>query len=445
MPMNKKTFVVVMLASAVMLSTGFFSVQPVHADPIPLPTLPPPIYILSDGSVSPASSPILRVGDTYTFTSNINNTVEVQCANIVIDGNGSTITTPFTAPEVNSEGLLTPIGWCPGVDVNGENNLTIEDTEFQGCVTGVSVENSSDVTISQNTIQSALVGIAIFSSSNINIIGNSIALPNYELVCAIDGLPETPEASSPVQITIEGNIITGSGNVVLTSPPPQPQQEGLWVGVSDSEIIGNTITEVRGSALYFTGSNNLVTDNIFENSYHGVFFTGDSDLSVNNSIFYNDFSYNDENALVPWITDQPLNFWDNGKVGNYWSDYNGTEIDSSGIGGTPYVIAPNNVDNYPLVNPLNTVISPTPSPSPSPTASPFPSPTTSALQTPESTPTPTLTPSPSIPEFPSWIALPIVATTTFLTVLLIRRRNALSRGSLHVHEAKKIALGQMAG
>ena len=33
-------------------------------------------------------------------------------------------------------------------------------------------------------------------------------------------------------------------------------------------------------------------------------------------------------------------FWDNGLVGNYWSDYKGQ--------GT-YVIAENNVDNYPLM------------------------------------------------------------------------------------------------
>jgi hypothetical protein len=50
-----------------------------------------------------------------------------------------------------------------------------------------------------------------------------------------------------------------------------------------------------------------------------------------------------------------FNNWDNGTTGNYWSDYqsrypNATEIDSSGIGNTPYAIDPNNIDNYPLLH-----------------------------------------------------------------------------------------------
>lgn len=42
--------------------------------------------------------------------------------------------------------------------------------------------------------------------------------------------------------------------------------------------------------------------------------------------------------------------------------------------------------------------------------------------TPEATNPPSQTPSVSVPEFPTWIALPIIATTTLLTALLIRRK-----------------------
>jgi nitrous oxidase accessory protein NosD len=41
--------------------------------------------------------------------------------------------------------------------------------------------------------------------------------------------------------------------------------------------------------------------------------------------------------------------WDNGSRGNYWSDYNGTDADSDGIGDTPYVIDVLNEDRYPLM------------------------------------------------------------------------------------------------
>jgi nitrous oxidase accessory protein NosD len=45
--------------------------------------------------------------------------------------------------------------------------------------------------------------------------------------------------------------------------------------------------------------------------------------------------------------------WDNGKEGNYWSDYNGTDGNHDGIGDTPYVVDVLNQDRYPLMqNPV---------------------------------------------------------------------------------------------
>jgi hypothetical protein len=57
------------------------------------------------------------------------------------------------------------------------------------------------------------------------------------------------------------------------------------------------------------------------------------------------------------IVSSSNNTWDNGypSGGNYWSDYltryrNASEIDSSGIGNTYYVIDANNIDHYPFMN-----------------------------------------------------------------------------------------------
>jgi hypothetical protein len=61
------------------------------------------------------------------------------------------------------------------------------------------------------------------------------------------------------------------------------------------------------------------------------------------------------------------NFWDNGTIGNYWADYNGTDSNGDGIGDSPYIITAvrwdNTVggdvsfvagqDNYPLTAPYN--------------------------------------------------------------------------------------------
>ncbi len=57
---------------------------------------------------------------------------------------------------------------------------------------------------------------------------------------------------------------------------------------------------------------------------------------------------------------KPLNFlyfpvstnrWDNGSIGNYWSDCNGTDENGDGIIDSPYLVYKNNTDHYPLTTP----------------------------------------------------------------------------------------------
>ena len=53
------------------------------------------------------------------------------------------------------------------------------------------------------------------------------------------------------------------------------------------------------------------------------------------------------------LTETP-HTWDDGKKGNYWSDYNGTDINGDGIGDKPYIIDVLNRDRYPFMqNPVN--------------------------------------------------------------------------------------------
>jgi hypothetical protein len=84
-------------------------------------------------------------------------------------------------------------------------------------------------------------------------------------------------------------------------------------------------------------SDNLVyRNNFFDNSKQVVSFF-DSDIG---------------DALTDVVS------WDNGSLGNFWSDYqskypNAMEIDGSGIGSLPYVIDENNTDNYPLLAPVD--------------------------------------------------------------------------------------------
>ena len=353
-----------MLISALLLSTvaGALFANVGKANFTPLPKLPPPIYIRSDGTVDPSTEPIQHFGDAYRFTDSMNNTIEVQRANVVIDGDGFAL----TKPSVDTEGLMTPIGWLPGVHVAGVSNVTITNIAFDGCVTGVTAENSSDITISHNTIRETLTGIVVSSASYVSIVGNDIALTNRTFASGIVFLPGSPQESVPHHIRIEANRIVGNSQEV-PKIAPQPEQYGVWGGFRDSEMISNTFINISGIALYNIGANNRVVSNNFQDNYEGILINMNQDVWFNNYIYGNNFDHNSENAVVAFIRNPPVNFWCNGTVGNYWSDYNGTDADGDGIGDSPYILETTytdyeqnrNVtveegrDNYPSMTPFD--------------------------------------------------------------------------------------------
>jgi hypothetical protein len=106
--------------------------------------------------------------------------------------------------------------------------------------------------------------------------------------------------------------------------------------------------------------------------YHNVFvrnnITAFSWTQSDSNIFYqNDFLSNYSSLFRDGVSGS--NSWDNGTVGNFWSDYqvkypNASEIGSSGIGDSPYIIDQTNRDNYPLVMPYETSPSQEPTPEP---------------------------------------------------------------------------------
>jgi parallel beta-helix repeat protein len=357
---SASTLILALLLSAV-FATSLVSLT--KANFTPLPELPKPIYIRNDGSVEPSTAPFHREGNTYLLTNNIHDTIEIQRPNTLINGNGFSLTNP----AVNTKGLMIPIGWLPGVSVTNVDNVTITNILFESCITGVRVENASEITIDQNTMQETRTGIVVLSSSQINITGNDITLLNQTFATGIQFLPSNPDATNPHHIRIEGNQITGN-SIQVPASPPQTEEYGIAGEFGNSIMVGNSLTKINGIAMYYTGSNNIIASNNIQNNNEGMLFSGGAALSVNNKIYGNNFNGNSENAIIPYIRDFPNNFWDNGKIGNYWSDYKGSDADSDGIGDSPYILETvyfdyelnKNVtllegqDSYPLMTPLDT-------------------------------------------------------------------------------------------
>lgn len=107
-------------------------------------------------------------------------------------------------------------------------------------------------------------------------------------------------------------------------------------------LYGNSFTNFqRGATLFYASDNNTIASNTFSTSSQESFVVDDSSENV---IYRNNFI---NNTLAAY--DNADNNWDHEGYGNYWSEYTGSDVNSDGIGDTPYNVSPNGSDNYPLM------------------------------------------------------------------------------------------------
>jgi hypothetical protein len=296
-----------------------------------------PIIINSDGSVS-GTSDISRDGNIYRLTANIEYSPLVVLRNdIILDGEGFV--------------LQGTGGWgnpgASGVDNVVAINLT-----------------SSNVTVCNFNIDGWQVGVLGAYDGNTITHNNITATERCVAIYADD-------------YNISGNYLTSSIYGV--------RMQGNNIRVVQNQIADNY------AGLLISGSSGVATGNTFKNNHFAVNI---DDASPNQFQFcLNNFVINPSGKIISTTSDavglgnnETMPPWDNGTVGNYWSDYtnkypNVTQVDGSGIGDTAYLIrvSPTVVDRYPIMEPIATANITLQSPSP---ITPSPTP-----QIPELTPT----------------------------------------------------------
>jgi nitrous oxidase accessory protein NosD len=132
---------------------------------------------------------------------------------------------------------------------------------------------------------------------------------------------------------------------------------GSYVTVAYNNFTGCDI------AINMAGYNNIIGNNNFQSNQVAIHIFGGG----NNQVYRNNFIANAKQAeeqhsdVTCWPMDayyssvnntwyQPLPVG-----GNYWSDYRGNDLNSDGIGDTPYHIIENHTDQYPLIQSANVI------------------------------------------------------------------------------------------
>jgi nitrous oxidase accessory protein NosD len=133
---------------------------------------------------------------------------------------------------------------------------------------------------------------------------------------------------------------------------------GLYVRTTHNYIENNGFFDNIVGVL-LSGSANNVTNNYIADNRQGLFFGFEqidnnagnipSDITISGNSFVRNEVQLSGCVCKVYNFSEAIHAWDNGKVGNYWSNYNGTDENHDGIGDTPYVIDVLNMDNYPLI------------------------------------------------------------------------------------------------
>lgn len=130
---------------------------------------------------------------------------------------------------------------------------------------------------------------------------------------------------------------------------------GVYIWTRNNTFTGNNVAECTVGIL-LSGGNNSVTRNYIDRNSMGVFFGVNEEndtiplsLRIDHNSFVNNTRHLSGCLCKDYNTTETKHTWDDGKEGNYWSDYNGTDTNGDGIGDTPYVVDVLNQDRYPLM------------------------------------------------------------------------------------------------
>jgi len=348
----------------------------------------------------------LNVSNAVQLISSFSNTVEnsriINCINYGIglanDANNNTI----LENKISNNKHGIQIARCSNNklrnnEISGNiNNLWVNGTTLEHYMHDIDPSNTVDskpvyywVNQHNKTVPPDAGQVTLVKCTNITVTGVQISNNYNGLVLAYTS--NCTITKTEVIANYFGIKLFQSTNNTLVENNIKHNYWAIWLGNSkQNTIINNNIQEnYKYGLLFFNANNNVVAGNNIQGNWIGAGFDGCS----NNVVYHNNFITNQNYQVkIQKTTSEnvPVNngtqIFDKGPIlgGNYWSDYNGTDSNGDGIGNEHYLVSEylNNTDTCPLMVPVEINI---------------------------------------VPEFPSWIILPLFVIST-LSIAVYRKK-----------------------
>jgi len=266
------------------------------------------VLLMAGGAATPITSctAISSPGE-YVLTRSIidsqSNCIYITSSDVVLDGAGYTID---GRDKSNINGVYVYNS------TTKLSNITVKNLKVTDWDHGIYFSNTQDGSIANNTVNSNYIGIRLKSSSYNTLIDNNLSSNSAGILLDFSSNNNLINNTASSNGYYDGVSLWYSNYNTLIN---NNASSNSWVGISLSYSSGNTLTNNTANSnirtgIYLYSSNN---DKIYFNNF------------INNTI--NVHFYNSTNI---WNSTSPITYTYNSStftnhLGNYWSDYNGSD------------------------------------------------------------------------------------------------------------------------